>query len=115
MCDGRGIIDREVCERCRGTGSATVDSIPLVDNLALAGVAPTSPASPARVVTFKRSGTQVCVGNLSKGKMGSGQTPTGFTDVRIDRQTALGNLGRGRERPKRFSNLIHQWRRKEPI
>ena len=91
MCDGRGIIDREVCERCRGTGSATVDSIPLVDDLALAGVAPTSPASPARVVTFKRSGTQVCVGNLSKGKMGSGQTPTGFTDVRIDRQTALGN------------------------
>ena len=91
MCDGRGIIDREVCERCRGTGSATVDSIPLVDDLALASVAPTSPASPARVVTFKRSGTQVCVGNLSKGKMGSGQTPTGFTDVRIDRQTALGN------------------------
>ena len=44
MCDGRGIIDREVCERCRGTGSATVDSIPLVDDLALASVAPTSPA-----------------------------------------------------------------------
>ena len=33
----------------------------------------------------------LCVGNLSKGKAGSGPTPPGFVDVRVDRQTALGN------------------------
>ena len=33
----------------------------------------------------------VTVGNLSGGKKGSGPTPAGFTDIRIDRQSALGN------------------------
>ena len=33
----------------------------------------------------------VTVGNLSGGKKGSGPTPAGFTDFRIDRQSALGN------------------------
>ena len=33
----------------------------------------------------------VTVGNLSGGKKGSGLAPTGFVDVRVDRQSALGN------------------------
>ena len=33
----------------------------------------------------------VTVGNLSGGKKGSGPAPPGFVDVRVDRQTAMGN------------------------
>ena len=34
---------------------------------------------------------RITVGNLSGGKKGSGVAPAGFSDVRIDRQTAMGN------------------------
>ena len=34
---------------------------------------------------------KVCLGNLTGGRLGSGPPPPGFVDVRIDRQSALGN------------------------
>lgn len=49
------------------------------------------PAAGAAAVATAAATPRLCVGNLSKGKAGSGPAPTGFTDVRVDRQTALGN------------------------
>ena len=53
-------------------------------------------SAPAQVVGEAAVGTatvtpRLCVGNLSKGKASSGRTPAGFNDIRVDRQTALGN------------------------
>ena len=49
-----------------------------------------APAAAGRAAVANAVGV-VTVGNLSGGKKGSGPAPPGFVDVRVDRQTALGN------------------------
>ena len=76
---GRAADDHE-----RGSfGAATFDCIEEV----LARPASIAPPPATRQSVSSR----VCVGNMSKGKTGSGPTPFGFSDVRVDRQTAFGN------------------------
>jgi hypothetical protein len=59
-----------------------------------AAVAVTANASPTihpDSAAVPAAAPRLCVGNLSRGRAGSGPAPQGFTDVRVDRQTALGN------------------------